>query len=355
VNPDEQPTVSIVFLVYNRREELRESLQRMLLESDYPRDRVEVIVVDNASTDGAAEMVREEFPDVQLMVRDHNVGVSGWNEGLAAARGDWVLALDDDCYLPPDGLRRAVAAAQERDADLVSFKVVSTRDPSYVFTEVSYQTGLFTFWGCAVLLRREVVEALGGYDPEIFYLANELEFTIRFFDHGFRHLHLPEVVAQHMKAPPPPNPRIEDVNWSIYLYNARHFGYIAAKLLRPRDAAEALVALLVGNVRDWMRGWVGARRGPRETIAGFAHGLRHRAPVNARLSRFYRRNFLTFVSPWQLSRSPLELMRAIPREAITGRLRFGEGQEIGDRRERFFRERAHLYPKDEAALLDFRT
>ena len=96
-------------------------------ESDYPRELVDIIVVDNASEDGAAEMVREEFPDVQLIVREENCGVSGWNDGLAVASGDWVLLLDDDCYLPPDGLRRAVLGAREHEADLVSFAVLELR------------------------------------------------------------------------------------------------------------------------------------------------------------------------------------------------------------------------------------
>src|SRR5437660_9897280 len=101
------PTVTVVFLVYNRRDELRTSLRQTLFESDYDPALVDVIVVDNASTDGSADMVRAEFPHVRLIVRDRNVGVSGWNEGLAAARGGYVLALDDDCYLPPDGPPRS--------------------------------------------------------------------------------------------------------------------------------------------------------------------------------------------------------------------------------------------------------
>ena len=103
------PSVTIVFLVFNRREELRESLARMLSDSGYPSDRLHMIVVDNASTDGSGDMVRSEFPDVRVITHDRNVGVSGWNAGFAAAEGDWVLALDDDCYLPTDGLARAVA------------------------------------------------------------------------------------------------------------------------------------------------------------------------------------------------------------------------------------------------------
>ncbi len=335
----EWPTVTIVYLAYNRREELRESLRRMLSESDYESGLVDAIVVDNASGDGTADMMREEFPQVQLIVRDRNVGVSGWNVGLAAAKGEYVLALDDDCYLPPDGLRRAVAAASEHDADLVSFKVVSTFDPEHVFSDY-YRTGLFSFWGCAVLMRREVVEALGGYDPEIFIWANELEFMLRFYDRGFCHLHLPQVVAQHMKEPGPPGGPFFT---RAYCINSRHFAYIAAKLFAPRDAAEAFVALLARNLRDGLRLDRSAFSGVRHTLAGFAHGLGRRAPLrNREVSRFYRRNFESFASPWWLSRPLPELLRALPRELVSGR-----PKNVG-RLDEFFSERGRLYPAEQA-------
>ena len=340
---DRWPTVTVVFLVFNRCAELRESLRRTLFESDYPADRVDVIVVDNASTDESAAMVRDEFPQVQLIRRDRNVGVSGWNEGLAAARGDYVLALDDDCYLPPEGLGRAVAAAREHAADLVSFRVISTANPEFVFTD-KYRTGLLAFWGCAVLMRREVVEALGGYDPEIFVWANELEFMLRFFDRGFRHLHLPEVVAQHMKPAGDGGTWIEERGYRI---NARHFAYVAAKHFRARDAVEALIALLTRSVRDgWRIDRVAYKAFP-DTVRGFAHGLRHRDPVrNAELSHFYRHHFESFASPWWLSRPVGELIRKLPGELLRGR----RGPVEGGRKELFFEERSRFYPNEPETL-----
>ena len=330
------PSVTIVFLVYNRREELRESLVRMR-DSDYEGE-VDVIVVDNASSDGSGDMVREEFPDVLLMTHDENVGVSGWNVGFAEARGDWVLALDDDCYLSPDGLRRAVEGAQEHGADMVSFRVVSTHDPDYVFSDVMYRTGLLMFWGCAVLVRKPVLDELVGYDPAIFFLANELEFTMRFFDRGYRHLHMPEVPAHHMKEPPRAIQPGEKLDLRSYRFNFRHWGYIAAKLLGPRDALTALVALVTRGVRDALREDRPKIAGSPEALRGFARGLRHRKPLrNAELSRFYRSNFETFATPWELSRSPRELLSG----------------ERPDTWERYFAERAHLYPKS-SAVLDFR-
>jgi GT2 family glycosyltransferase len=344
------PSVTIVFLVYNRCEELRTSLREMLFESDYDGE-IDVIVVDNASTDDSSAMVAKEFPQVRLIRRELNCGVSGWNDGFAEARGDWVLALDDDCYLPGDGLTRAVDAANERGADLVSFAVRASADPDYRFNE-RYRTGLLSYWGCAVLMKREVIDQLRGYDPEIFVWANELEFMVRFFDRGLRHLHLPEVEAVHMKT--------IGTHWTEYYasrsyrINARHFAYIAAKLMRPRDAAEALIALIVGNVRDAAR--VDRRALPAvwEGLKGFAHGLRHRDPVrNPQVSRTYRRNFQSYASPWWVSRPLSELIRAAPAELTRGALgRGANGSRPPGRRELYFTERARYYP-DAADTLEF--
>ena len=333
------PTVSIVFLVYNRRDELRTSLREMLSGAAWDPGDLEVIVVDNASEDGAGDMVREEFPAVRLIEREVNSGVPAWNDGFAVARGDWVLALDDDCYLPGDGLRRAVAAARDHAADLVSFSVRSSIDQDYRFDH-RYRSGLLTFWGCAVLMRREVLEALGGFDPEIFIWAHELEFMVRFFDRGFRHLHLPEVTAMHIKPTP--------VSWREYKrrpgyrINARHWGYIAAKLLRPRDAVEALVALVAAEVRDAVRVDRMALAAVPEAVKGFARGLRHRRAVRSEVSRTYRRNFHTFASPWWMSRPLPELVRSLGRPTDPS----------AGRRELYYAERKRYYP-DAASTLDF--
>ena len=340
------PSVTVVFVVYNRRDELRTSLGKMLAESDYEGD-VEVIVVDNASSDGSADMVREEFPSVRLIVRDENIGASAWNEGFAIAKGEWVLILDDDAYLPADGLTRALAAADEHGADQVSFKVISTADPDYVFSD-KYRTGLFTFWGCACLIRTEALLRAGGYDPEIFIWANELELTMKLLDMGYCHLHFPDVSALHMK--PPPEEEGSWIDGRGLKINANHWAYIAAKLLHRRDAAEALVALIATNIRLGLRTDPVAFKAIPENVKGFIHGLRCRQPLqHAEVSRFYRRNFETFASPWWLSRRPGELLRALPRE----RLRRGAGKPELGRRASYYEERARWYPTDRPATLKF--
>lgn len=349
VAPD-LPTVTIVFLVYNRREELRTSLDVMLGQIDYPADRVDVIVVDNASQDGADAMVRERYPAVRLIRREENSGVSAWNDGFAVATGEWVLALDDDCYLPRDGLRRAVEEARARRADLVSFGVQSLIDPDVRFDE-KHRTGLLSFWGCAVLIRRPVLERLTGYDPEIFVWANELEFMFRFFDAGFRHLHAPEIVALHDKALG--EDWAETLGARSYLINARHFAYIAAKHMRARDALAALVALLAGSARHMVLYNREARRALPQILAGFRWGLRHRAPVrNGQISRVYRRNFESYASPWWFSRPLRQLIVARLGKPVRRALRLAPAAHHPGRREEYFAERGPYYPES-AATLEF--
>jgi GT2 family glycosyltransferase len=345
-----RPTVTIVIVVYNRRDELRDVLRRMLHESRYPSELVDVVVVDNASSDGSATMVRDEFPGVRLIARETNIGAPAWNDGFAIARGDFVLILDDDCYLLPDGLERAVDAALKHRADLITFKVISTKVPGYVFTE-KYRTGLFTFWGCAWLVRRSVLNELGGYDPELFMWANELEFTIRFLDRGYRHLHFPDVVAQHMKAPPVATNSFE---LSGYRINARHWPYVAAKLLRIGDALAAFVALVTRIVRDGLRLGLPALLAIPDAFAGFVNGLRHRSPVRPEISSFYRHNFENFVSPWLLSRPPAQVLRALPRELFATIWRGEERPEGMGNWDQFYLDRSELYPLDEVRMLEFR-
>ena len=334
------PRVTVVYLSFNRREQLRRSVSETLEKLEYPSDLLDVIVVDNASEDGSAEMLERDFPQVRVIRRTVNNGVPGWNDGFAVAEGDYVLALDDDCYLSGEGLRRAVAEAEACCADLVSFGVASSFDPSHRFDH-EYRTGLLSFWGCAVLMRREVLDRLGGYDPQIFVWANELEFMVRFFDAGFRHLHLPDVIALHMKNPEPWQGTVPE---RVYCTNARHFGYIAGKLLRPRDAVETFVALLATSVRD-------ARQYDRVTfkalpdvVRGFIQGCRNRAPVRRSVSRAYRENYKSFASPWWLSRPPAELVLSALGVPANGN---GNGS---SRHAAYFSDRQAYYPDEPATL-----
>jgi GT2 family glycosyltransferase len=334
VAADRTPLVTVNILTHNRRDLLARSLRIMHEELEYPRERLEFIVVDNASRDGTAEMLQQQFPDVRL-IENANNGSAGWTRGFEAGRGEYFLVLDDDCYLSGDSLRDAVGAAEAEGAQLVSFRVRSSFDPGYEFG-AEYRVGLLSFWGCAVLIARAAVDELGGFDPEIFIWGNELEFTIRLLDRGFRHLFLSEVSAVHAKPP------LGTATAGIYSTHTRHLAYIATKLLRPADALLTLVNLTTKAILDMARFPARWRALP-ALLNGFYAGLRSRDPVRPQISRLYRREFREFRSPWFYLGRPLALWRSSrDRDGVAGYIR--------SRHEDFYAAREELYPRQTASL-----
>jgi GT2 family glycosyltransferase len=328
----EWPRVTVAIVAYNRRDALRTTLATVLGELDYPGDRLEVIVVDNASDDGTDAMVAREFPGVRLIRSEQNLGAPGWNLAFAAGTGDWFLVLDDDCFVAGDAVKRAVAAAEANAAALVSFRVRSSVDPEYYFTD-EYVTGLLSFWGCAWLIARPALEHVGGYDPAIFIWANELDLTLRLLDGGFRHLYLPEVVAVHMKAPQP-----QTFNEHVHVTTNGHLAYVAAKLLRPLDAARVVSRLITLTLLD------AAAVSPRSltktlpsVLAGALRGARARSPVRAAVSAAARDNFGSYANPLRFLRGPLE---RLPRRQ--------PGPSADDRWARFRERRPRWFPATSA-------
>jgi hypothetical protein len=122
---------------------------------------------------------------------------------------------------------------------------------------------------------------------------------------------------------------------------------VAAKLLRPRDALEAFVALAAATVRDAVREDRIVFKVLPDVVKGFAKGLRHREPVQKPgLSRFYRHNFESFASPWWISRPIPEIVRGALRELLT------DGRRPPGRRGDYYERRTSLYPT-EPGLLEF--
>lgn len=326
-----------MILAFNRRGPLRKTLTIVRDELSFPSDRLEIMVVDNASTDGTQEMVREEFPEVTVLRSPANVGASAWNLGFGRAKGDYVLILDDDCYMAGDDLIRAASAARACAADLVSFRIASSELDGYFFND-EFSTGLLSFWGCAAMFSKSALDELGGYDPAIFIWANELELTMRFLNAGKTHLYLPEVTPVHMKGP-------WDGAYNIraHVVNSRNHAYVAAKSLTPGDLARVLVNMAAHSVAEALRGHPEALRGLPKLLEGGWVGLHRRRAVAPRVSKLYRRNWPAFRSPFLGSRSPLERWRtnSDPRRREASRLAAGR---------RFFRARPELYPEQRAVL-----
>ncbi|MFQ5815796.1 MAG: glycosyltransferase family 2 protein, partial [Candidatus Hydrothermarchaeaceae archaeon] len=95
-----RPLVSVIIVVYNNLNDL-DGCFSSILKSDYPN--VEIIAVDNASTDGSPDYIRKEFPSVKLMEYPTNVGFTeASNRAFRLSKGKYTLLLNPDTQIPRD-------------------------------------------------------------------------------------------------------------------------------------------------------------------------------------------------------------------------------------------------------------
>src|SRR4030067_2615056 len=101
-----QPLVPVVIPNWNGKHSVKDCLQA-LREQSYPS--FEVILVDNGSTDGSADFVRKEFPEVRLVFHRENLGFAeGTNTGIRVASGEWIATLNNDTIADREWLTEAV-------------------------------------------------------------------------------------------------------------------------------------------------------------------------------------------------------------------------------------------------------
>ena len=177
------PDVTVVIPTRNRCEVVSQKALRSALAQEAVEH--EVVVVDDASTDEtAARLATVADPRLRVLRLNERAGVArARNAGIAAARGAWVAFLDDDDVWSPRKLRTQLDAARDGEADFVYSGVVSIDGgsvPRYVFplprpTELPLRILRSSVLpaGCSnVLARTELVRALGGFDEQLFQLAD---------------------------------------------------------------------------------------------------------------------------------------------------------------------------------------
>lgn len=222
--------VSVCIANWNCRDALRGCLESLLDQDQGVR--LEVIVIDNASTDGAAEMVAREFPEVILHVNPANVGFARANNQAAAhARGRYLFFLNNDTRVPLGALRRLLAyAAAHPEVGMIGPRLLNAQGRP----QVSYRmrptvgtllhrahllrwTGLFreayrryrrrdfdpdttrrvdVLMGAALLLPREVFFACGAWDEYYLFGGEDLDLSFQ-VNRRYAVVYHPEVAITH--------------------------------------------------------------------------------------------------------------------------------------------------------------
>lgn len=217
------PLVTVNILSFNRKDELKNTLQKVY-EQSYKN--IEVIVVDNASSDGSPQMVKKEFPAVILVELDNNIGIAGWNKGFEIAKGEYVLVLDDDSYPSNITIEKLMESIKsDRKCGIVAAKIINTR---YNFCETEkYPPKPLTFVGCGALVESKKLSEVGYFDSNIFIYLNELDLSARFWDKGFSVIYCNEAVVYHIQSTQyrlsSINPFISDYRYTNSMWGMSYF------------------------------------------------------------------------------------------------------------------------------------
>jgi GT2 family glycosyltransferase len=224
--------LSVIITNRNTRDVLRACLVSLL--PDLKRGDVEVIVVDNGSTDGSVEMVQSEFPQVRVLAMGENRGFAvANNAGMQIAAGDYFLILNSDTEILGDALSRICDYMDAHpDIGVIGPKLLNTdgtlqyscrRFPSfrtaffhryslmtrlfprnrfsqqYLMTDVGHDNIMDVDWvsGAALVVRRKVVDTVGGLDEGFFMYAEDVDWCYRIKQAGWRVVYFPEARIMH--------------------------------------------------------------------------------------------------------------------------------------------------------------
>jgi GT2 family glycosyltransferase len=190
------PVITFLISTYNRRAVLLRTLRELASVSAICSVSCETIVVDNASRDGTADSVAVQFPEVRLIRRRSNRGACAKNAGLAIARGQYIVFLDDDSFPTVESIGRMIRHF-ESDPRLGAavFDIVlpdGSRECS------AYPNVLI---GCGTGLRREALEEVGGLPDDYFMQAEEYDLSLRLLDAGWDVRRFDDLLAHHLKTP----------------------------------------------------------------------------------------------------------------------------------------------------------
>ena len=266
-------------------------------------DLDEIVVVDNASTDGGLLLLAARYPRVRVVHAGENAGPArARNLGMRAARNRFVLALDNDAVVTPGLLELLVAAAEARpDAAVVQPRSVFAADPGRVHYDggALHYAGLIAlrnFYvprarasgegvcevGAAVsvclLVDRDALLALGGYDERFFILFEDLDLSFRLRARGHAILAVEDAIVRHDQGTAGLSFR---AGWSYpasrVFYHSRNRWLYLAKCYSARTLAVAapglvlyelvwlVFALAQGGLGAWLRGKWEVLDGWRET------------------------------------------------------------------------------------------
>ncbi len=267
--------ISVVMACYNAKPYLHEAITSVLQQT---YATVELIVVNDGSTDGSTEMIEAlavAHPDrIRLLYQNRAGPYAARNQGLALAQGNFVAFLDADDYWQPNALLAMHAALSESRADLAYCAwqpVGSAQENATPYAPIAFdnQPGVdFMLRGCpwpinSVLIRRQLIDSLRGFS-ERHRTAMDYDLWLRMLALNPRFVRVPEVLAFYRQYPRQASvPRWQQITDAVSVreHFVRHHPELTGELTRTQLKSHVYGTLLPEAYRcHWRRDTQSSRR-----------------------------------------------------------------------------------------------
>ncbi len=221
----ELPIVSIIVLNYNGKKYLKDCFES-LEKINYPNERYEVIMGDNASTDGSIEYVEKSFPGIKILEFKENHGFCKGNNLCAQhANGEYLVFLNNDTIVDKNWLKNLIQGILS-EKDVVSagckmlkpYEINEKKVIDYAGGKFTYEMNLYegiyetdgekysvqkyTGYGCGAgfIVEKKFFLDIGGFDEYYFGGGEEVELGLRAWQYGYKVLYVPSSVLIHKRA-----------------------------------------------------------------------------------------------------------------------------------------------------------
>lgn len=258
-----QKDLSIIIVSWQTRKYLRKCLESIF--SNKGSVNIEVIVIDNASTDGTANIIKNEFPQVKLVSNEQNLGFAkANNQGLKIALASYILFLNPDTEIRPQTLTKSLEFFKtHKDAGAVGCQILNTdnslqlsvrRFPTlwsqflilykihhlfpnlktfknYLAKDFDYSRALEVeqIMGSFILTKKEIMEKIGGFDEKFYLWFEEVDLCKRLKNAGYKIYYTPQAQITHFGAQSFNQilnvPKQEIFNKSLRYYFKKHYGF----------------------------------------------------------------------------------------------------------------------------------
>lgn len=282
-------TLDIIIISFNTSDLLRKCLNKVYKALSFAKieKESEVFVVDNASSDDSVARVEKKFPKVIIIKNSQNLGFAkANNQGIAKAKGQYILLLNSDTEVKENSLINLLSTIRKDKNIGVAGGKLLNGDGSVQYS-VGYFPSLFKvfcwmfFWddlpwvsslikpyhvedksfyskerevdwvsGACMMLRREIVEKIGGFDEKIFMYGEEVEWCYRIKKQGYKVIYTSEAKIVHLKGASTKDKEagiLEEFGGVIYFYK-KHKSYWQLQIVKILLFFGALLRLFVFGI-----------------------------------------------------------------------------------------------------------